>query len=90
MRYLGGTLDPAASWRRIAEHAGHWALRGFGKWAVERRDTGEWITARRPLESPDWPGVEVGWTLVRGAWGKGIRVRKRPPRPSRGMGEPRV
>lgn len=71
MRYLGGTLDPAASWRRIAEHAGHWALRGFGKWAVERRDTGEWIGRVGPWNPPDWPGVEVGWTLVRGAWGKG-------------------
>jgi RimJ/RimL family protein N-acetyltransferase len=71
MRYLGGTLDAAGSWQRIAEHAGHWALRGFGKWAVERRDTGEWIGRVGPWHPPDWPGVEVGWTLVRSAWGRG-------------------
>jgi RimJ/RimL family protein N-acetyltransferase len=71
MRHLGGTIDPAESWRRMAQHAGHWALRGYGKWAVERRDTGEWIGRVGLWNPPDWPGVEVGWTLVRGAWGQG-------------------
>ena len=71
MRHLGGTLDRAESWRRMAQHAGHWALRGYGRWAVERRDTGEWIGRVGLWYPPDWPGVEVGWTLARGAWGQG-------------------
>jgi RimJ/RimL family protein N-acetyltransferase len=71
MRHLGGTIDATESWRRMAQHAGHWALRGYGKWAVERRDTGEWIGRVGLWNPPDWPGVEVGWTLVRDAWGQG-------------------
>jgi len=60
-------------WREtdFAPHAGHWALRGYGKWAVERRDSGEWIGRVGLWNPPDWPGVEVGWTLVRAAWGQG-------------------
>jgi RimJ/RimL family protein N-acetyltransferase len=30
MRYIGGVLDRARSWRQMALHAGHWALRGYG------------------------------------------------------------
>jgi RimJ/RimL family protein N-acetyltransferase len=72
MRHLGGTIGAAESWRRMAQHAGHWALRGYGKWAVERRDTGEWIGRIGLWYPPDWPGVEVGWTLARSAWGNGF------------------
>src|SRR5215218_3080085 len=35
MRYLGGVLDRSESWRQMAVHAGHWALRGYGNWVVE-------------------------------------------------------
>ena len=71
MRHLGGTLDGPDSGRRMAEHAGHWTARGYGKWAVERRDTGEWIGRVGLWDPPDWPEVEVGWTLARAAWGHG-------------------
>jgi hypothetical protein len=89
MRHLGGTIDPAESWRRMAQHAGHWALRGYGKWAVERRDTGEWIGRVGLWNPPDWPGVEVGWTLVRGAWGQGYATEAATASPM-GMGESRL
>jgi RimJ/RimL family protein N-acetyltransferase len=72
MRFLGGTLDRAESWKRMAEHAGHWTLRGYGKWAVERRDSGAWIGRVGLWHPPDWPGVEVGWTLVRDGWRQGF------------------
>jgi RimJ/RimL family protein N-acetyltransferase len=60
-----------ASWRQIALWMGHWALRGFGLWAVEERSTGAFI-GRIGLWRPDgWPGTEVGWMLGRDYWGKG-------------------
>ena len=40
MRFIGGPMDRAESWRRMALHAGHWALRGYGNWALERRADG--------------------------------------------------
>ena len=71
MRYLGGPLAPAQSWRQLALHAGHWTLRGYGNWAVERRDDGL-LLGRAGLWRPEgWPGLEVGWLLARSAWGEG-------------------
>jgi RimJ/RimL family protein N-acetyltransferase len=49
---------------------------GWGLWALERRDTGEFIgftglqVPRHPL--PFLPCVEVGWRLARPAWGHGF------------------
>jgi RimJ/RimL family protein N-acetyltransferase len=71
MRYLGGVLDRGDSWRRIALHAGHWALRGYGNWAVERKADGVLI-GRVGLWNPEgWLGLEIGWKLARDAWGHG-------------------
>ena len=73
MRYLGDgkplTRDDA--WRSMAMMVGHWALRGFGMWAVEEKSTGAMV-GRVGLYCPEgWPGQEVGWTLAREHWGKG-------------------
>ncbi len=71
MRYVGGTVDRAASWRQMAVIVGHWQLRGYGPWAVERAQDGE-LLGRIGLWNPEgWPGLEVGWTLARHAWAQG-------------------
>ena len=69
MRFMGGPLDLADAWRQMAFFAGHWELRGYGLWVVERE--GELI-GRIGLHNPEgWPGLEVGWLLGRHAWGHG-------------------
>ncbi len=71
MRYMGGIVDREESWRRMAAHVGHWVLNGYGTWAVERKADGV-LVGRIGLWKPEgWPGVEVGWKLVRHAWGNG-------------------
>ena len=72
MRYLTG--EPVArndAWRNISAAAGHWVLRGYGTWVVERKSDGV-VVGRVGLINPEgWPGLEVGWTLGRPYWGKG-------------------
>jgi RimJ/RimL family protein N-acetyltransferase len=73
MRYLGDgrTLDREDAWRQMAMFAGHWALRGFGTWAVEEKSSGAFV-GRVGLHYPEgWPDREVGWTLLRSHWGRG-------------------
>ena len=71
MRYLRGPLQPPDAWRQMALHAGHWSLRGYGNWAVERQSDGV-LVGRVGLWRPEgWPGLEVGWMLARHAWGQG-------------------
>jgi RimJ/RimL family protein N-acetyltransferase len=73
MRYLGAgrTLDRAQSWGEIAVHIGHWGLRGYGQWALERKQDGASIGRAGLWNPPGWPGLEVGWKLARHAWGQG-------------------
>ena len=69
MRFMGGTLDRAGTWRQMAFITGHWELRGYGLWVVERN--GELIGRIGLLNPEGWPGLEVGWLLGRAAWGHG-------------------
>ena len=39
-RFVGGTSDRRGTWRRIAAYLGHWALRGYGHWAIEEKASG--------------------------------------------------
>ena len=74
MRFLedGRPLDRAAAFRSMAVHLGHWQLRGYGQWALEDRATGG-LVGRAGLWQPEgWPGLEVGWLLERGSWGRGF------------------
>jgi RimJ/RimL family protein N-acetyltransferase len=69
MRFMGGPLDRADTWRQIAVFVGHWELRGYGLWVVER--DGELIGRVGLFQPEGWPGLEVGWLLARRAWGHG-------------------
>jgi RimJ/RimL family protein N-acetyltransferase len=70
--YIGGVRSREEAWRSIAVYLGHWALRGYGQWAVERRLDGR-LVGRAGLWYPEgWPELEVGWTLDRSVWGEGF------------------
>ncbi|MEV1146724.1 GNAT family N-acetyltransferase [Micromonospora sp. NPDC049799] len=74
LRYLGPPLAPERSiaaarrWQEVLDR------RGYGFWAVEVRDTGEFVGVTgldRMDEGMPFSGVEVGWRLARSAWGHG-------------------
>jgi RimJ/RimL family protein N-acetyltransferase len=71
MRFLGGPAAREQAWRHMALFAGHWALRGYGQWVLERRDDGRFVGRAGLWEPEGWPGREVGWALRRDAWGAG-------------------
>lgn len=74
VRYLGGVTDETliGALDRLLIYLGHWSAFGCGKWAVEEKATGRMIGRVGYLDPPyDWPGLELGWTFARDAWGKG-------------------
>ncbi|MCI0419386.1 MAG: GNAT family N-acetyltransferase [Acidobacteria bacterium] len=74
MRYLGKPMSRAEAWRHMAMVLGHWQLRGFGLWAVEERATGAMVGRVGCWQPEGWPGEEIGWTLRRCYWGRGIAL----------------
>jgi len=63
------TLDQVRS--RVASHLGHWALHGFGIWAVEHAASGDYIGRCGLQEIPETGEIEVDYLLGRDHWGRG-------------------
>lgn len=71
MRHLGGTLSRFQAWKQFLAAVGAWHMQGFYAFSVIENTSGDWIGRVGPLHPEGWPGDEIGWTLARGAWGKG-------------------
>ncbi len=78
VRYISGKASTSSeSWARLLNYAGHWALLGFGFWAVEERGSGRYVGEvgladfKRDIE-PGFEGTpEAGWVLAPWSHGKG-------------------
>jgi RimJ/RimL family protein N-acetyltransferase len=74
MRHFPATLTAPQSDEMVERIMAGWATNGFGLWAVERLDTGQFV-GFVGLSAPTWsrrPLVEVGWRLGREHWGNGF------------------
>lgn len=72
MTFIGGQpMSRDDAWRAMATFVGHDQLRGWSNNALIDKATGR-LLGRCGLWQPEgWPGLEVGWTLGRSAWGQG-------------------
>jgi len=72
--HLGELLTREQSDAAMAVMQAEFDDRGFGWWALEARETGEFI-GRVGLDEVDedmpFAGVDIGWRLMRSAWGHG-------------------
>jgi len=68
----GKPLDRVGAWLHLAMLVGHWALRGYGVWALEARATGE-LAGRAGLLHPEgWSDPELSWMLRPELRGRGL------------------
>lgn len=73
VRYIGDRQVPTLEdvWRAVAGWLGHWAMRGYGQWAVGEKASGR-VIGRMGITNPaGWPGPEVGYLLGKPFWGRG-------------------
>jgi RimJ/RimL family protein N-acetyltransferase len=77
-RFLTGSApDEEAVWTVVLRLTGHWALQGFGYWAVEEKAGGRFCgvvgfaDGKRTIEPAIKGFPEVGWVLAPHAHGKG-------------------
>jgi RimJ/RimL family protein N-acetyltransferase len=74
MRYIGegAPLSRRRAWHALTSMLGHWALRGYGQFALESKASGAFL-GRVGLYEPDpLPGTEIAWALAREHWGRGF------------------
>lgn len=76
VRYIGGTPRDREDSGRLMRYAGHWALLGYGNWAVRDKQSGEYLGSIGFFDglrdiTPALDAPEMGWTLVSSAHGKG-------------------
>lgn len=75
MRYFPQSLTRMESAKLIGRIRGHFAEHGFGFWALERKDSGEFIgftgLSVVGFNAAFTPAVEIGWRLAREHWGLG-------------------
>lgn len=70
-RFIGGPQSRAVAWRGFLQLAGAWDIQGFSMFSVIEKASDRWIGRLGPWYPEGWPGREVGWALVRDAWGQG-------------------
>jgi RimJ/RimL family protein N-acetyltransferase len=73
VRFMGDRRVPTLqeSWRAVAGWLGHWAMRGYGQWAIEERRSGRLMGRAGIINPAEWPGPEVGYLLGHEWWGQG-------------------
>ena len=71
-QFYGGPCSREEGWRKFAAYPGHWALRGYGPWAVERKDTGAFVGVCGPWYPEGWIEPEITWALMPGHHGLGF------------------
>lgn len=76
MRWFPSTMTRAASDAFVTERIEPAFAEGVGLWALERRDTAEFIGFAgciwQRYEAAFTPALEVGWRLARAHWGQGF------------------
>ncbi len=70
-KFVGGVKDRDQAWRRLASEIGHWALKGYGYWAVEEKEAGTFVGCVGLWFSEGWPELELGYWIMPNLQGKG-------------------
>ncbi|WP_346899990.1 GNAT family N-acetyltransferase [uncultured Roseibium sp.] len=62
-RFVGGPKPRHAAFEKFSSMIGHWALRGFGRFVITDRTSGEALGHVGPLQRDDAVLPELTWTL---------------------------
>lgn len=76
MRYMGASAPPTITdaWRSVAIFVGHRTMRGYTMFAVEEKETGDFVGRVGPWMPKGWPDLEIGWGIDPSRWGRGYAV----------------
>ena len=70
-RWLSGPSNRMQAWDQLCTAAGKWAMRGYGTFAVDERETGKLAGWAGIFFAIDIDEPELCWSLFKGFHGKG-------------------
>jgi len=62
--FYNGPMEAGDAWRVLATDLGHWALRGYGRWAVVEQSTGRMVGGCGLWWPEGYPRSELTWWIV--------------------------
>lgn len=71
-RTVGGPFPRDVAFSHFCELAGHWQVRGFGRWIVADRATDEPLGVVGLYYPLEWPEPEIGWSVFAAGEGRGV------------------
>jgi [ribosomal protein S5]-alanine N-acetyltransferase len=60
----GGPLEADRAWRVLATDVGHWALRGYGRWSIVEKVSGNMIGSCGLWWPEGYPRSELTWWII--------------------------
>lgn len=76
MEFMPAIMSPAETAALATRIQDHFDIHGYGLFALEHKDTGDFIgytgLLNVPFDAPFTPAVEIGWRLACEAWGQGF------------------
>jgi [ribosomal protein S5]-alanine N-acetyltransferase len=63
-RAYGGPMEADRAWRVLATDIGHWLLRGYGRWSLVEKATGEMVGGCGFWWPEGYPRSELTWWIV--------------------------
>lgn len=69
--FVGGPFDRDSAWRILLAGIGHWAVRGYGYWAVDRKEDDAFVGRVGVIFPHGAPEPELAWGLFDGFEGHG-------------------
>ncbi|KZM50143.1 GNAT family acetyltransferase [Labrenzia sp. OB1] len=63
--FYGGPISSSAAWGRLARDVGHWHLRGYGQWILQKRNCEQLVGSCGFAWPTDWPRPELTWWIAK-------------------------
>lgn len=71
---IGGPHVRSDSFDMLCEIAGHWLIRGYGRWMIADKDTDEPLGVVGLMYPEGWPEAEIAWMVFEAGEGKGLAM----------------
>lgn len=69
---IGGPRTRDQAFQEFCALVGHWHIRGYGRWIVADKNSGDALGVVGIMFPESWPEPEIAWSVFQAAEGRGI------------------